>query len=113
MSLSYDTLLITIQVLMPMALTVSGFLVAASSFLMGLFLNRVKAHALEDELKPFLILIPLLLVLPIALMAIMFMVVLGAELALFLKFYFFLLTLSPLVASIGIIGLLFWKRRRY
>jgi nitrate reductase NapE component len=112
MSFPYNTPLEILQSLVTMALSSSSFLVGASTFLLGKYLDKSKAHAPKSELGIFVLLIVSLLAFPIVSMIAVGILVFFSCQEMWLKAYLFLVTLTPIVPAIAIISIVSWKYPR-
>jgi len=92
----------TIETLLSITLTVSGFLIATASFITGLYLSELKTFPPKKKTKPFIYLIISLIVLPIVIAISNSIAIVFSDLAFWLKLYLFLINLAS-IAPIAVI----------
>jgi len=109
MSFPWNVPLENIQMLVSLSLTVSGILVSAAYFLLGIYLSKYKDLSPKGELRLFAGLIFSLVALPILTIIMVCIVILFSCQEMWLKTYLLTLMLTPLVPAVTITAVLMWK----
>ena len=102
MSICFDQ----VTTLLRLAFTISGFLVASASFIIGLYLSELKTFPQRAKVMPFVWLAISLILFPAVLVVWDFVIVLLTPLNMHFTLYLLTLSLAPAVPIVAIIYIL-------
>ena len=96
--------------MLTLSLTITGFLVAAATFVTGLYLSRMKTFPPKGRLKPFIYLIISLIAMPIIIVVTNSVAIAFSALPFCLKLYLLFINLAPIV-PVAVISYLIARRQ--
>ncbi len=94
------------------ALSISGFLIAAASFIVGLYIQKYDDFESKDDLLPYQVLISSLIISSGVAMFLATFVVLSSTQPFFTKLLLTIFLLSPIIPIVAIICILIWHVHR-